>query len=578
MATRVRILLLCWLLLAVGAACGTPAPPPAPPPDPQSNARFRELADRFLAAYYGFHPGQAVTDGLHRYDGRVPDRSAAAIRAYLGELATVESALRALPARRLARTPRLEREVVLARIAEERFELEVLRSPWRNPLYYGEIEVTYYATQPYAPLAERARAVISVARGTRAYLQQARENLEPALPQPWLETALLQTRGLVSFLEEDVPLAFRGLRDRALRRELGAALPDAANALRGFASWLDARRLASTEDFALGEEVFLRMLEATVGLRSDLATLQRIAQQDLERNQRALAGAAAQIDPRATVDAVVRRVYARKVPARLVIATAERQARETRRFLARRRLVSVPPRGRAEVRETPPFLRYNFAFLDPAGVFEREPLPSFYYITPPDPSWPPAEQRAYLPPEEDLLYTTVHELWPGHFLQSLHLEQNPSAILKSLCSYATTEGWAHYAEELMHEAGLREGDSAAHIAQLVNALLRDARMISAIGLHTQGMSVATSRRLFEREAYQDPRNARQQAVRGTFDPMYLVYTVGKLAIYKLRADWNAQESSGFTLQGFHDRFLAHGCAPLATIRASMLGPQAGPLL
>jgi uncharacterized protein (DUF885 family) len=201
-----------------------------------------------------------------------------------------------------------------------------------------------------------------------------------------------------------------------------------------------------------------------------------------------------------------------------------------------------------------------------------------YYIAPPNPEWSAEERQAYLPGVTDLLFVSVHEVWPGHFLQYLHANRSSSKFGQVFVGYAFAEGWAHYAEELMWEAGLHEGDSETHIGMLLNALLRDARYLSAIGLHTGGMTVEESERMFREKAFQDPGNARQQAVRGTFDPAYLNYTLGKLIIRKLREEWTSRRGGPDAWFDFHNKFLSYGGPPIPLVRAQMLGPQAGPPL
>jgi uncharacterized protein (DUF885 family) len=249
-----------------------------------------------------------------------------------------------------------------------------------------------------------------------------------------------------------------------------------------------------------------------------------------------------------------------------------------RKLLVDKSVVTIPSEDVAEVRPSPPFMRWNFAFLSSPGVFEEKALPAFYYISPPDPKWPKKEQRAYIPPRGDLLYTTIHEVWPGHFLHYLHRKQNRSRILRSFCSYSMAEGWAHYTEEMMHEQGAGGGDPALAVGQLSDALLRNVRYMSAIGLHTKGMKVEASMAMFEEKAFAEKPTARQQASRGTFDPGYLNYTLGKLMIRKLHDDWKARAGGDYSLKAFHDQFLSHGCAPIPVIRRSMLGADAGPPL
>jgi uncharacterized protein (DUF885 family) len=239
--------------------------------------------------------------------------------------------------------------------------------------------------------------------------------------------------------------------------------------------------------------------------------------------------------------------------------------------------VSVPGTERALVRESPPYQRSNAAYIDIPGPYEKN-LPSIYYIAPPDPSWTPQEQAAYVPGWANLLFTSVHEVWPGHFLNFLHSNRVRSQFGRVFVGYAFAEGWAHYSEEMMWESGLGNGDPEVHVGQLLNALLRNVRYLSAIGLHTKGMTVAQSERMFREQAYQDPGNARQQAARGTYDPAYLNYTLGKLMIRKLRDDWTASRGGPRAWKAFHDRFLSYGGPPIPLVRRAMLGPAAGPPL
>jgi uncharacterized protein (DUF885 family) len=236
--------------------------------------------------------------------------------------------------------------------------------------------------------------------------------------------------------------------------------------------------------------------------------------------------------------------------------------------------MTIPGPEEALVAQAPPYNAQNFAYIVTPGPYEKN-LPAVYYIAPPDPKWTREEQQKYVPGESDLLFTSAHEVWPGHFLQFLHANRNRSRIGQLFVGYAYAEGWAHYAEEMMWDAGLRAGSAEAHIGQIVGALKRDARFLSAIGLHTQGMTVAESEKLFLDGALLDPGNARQQALRGTYDPAYLNYTLGKLMILKLREDWTATRGGRKAWKPFHDQFLSYGGPPLPMVRKQMLGDAAG---
>ncbi|HKE19285.1 MAG TPA: DUF885 domain-containing protein [Kofleriaceae bacterium] len=544
-----------------------------------ARASFGPAADAFYQRYLELSPTFAVSLGFHQYDGKLPDVSAKALGERAAWLERERAAFEAFPAGQLDAQAAIERDVVLNAIRSELFDLQVARWPMVNPRYYIEaLELTDYISRDYAPLAQRARGVIGICNGAKAYLEAAQANLPEAMPRTWIDTALLQVNGMVDFAYKDVVEALATLDDSDLSTQVGEALLAYAAALTGFRDYLTAHVAKATDDFALGGERFARMLADKEGLSVDLARLAKVGEADLERNLAAIEKVARQIDPRRPVAKVVERAAQDKPAAGKVLAEATAQAGAMRKLIADAGLVTIPSEDVAEPRPSPPFMRWNFAFLNAPGVFEEKALPAFYYISPPDPKWPKKEQRDYIPARGDLLYTTVHEVWPGHFLHYLHRKRNPSRILRSFCTYSMVEGWAHYAEEMMHEAGASGRDPALAIGQLTNALLRDVRFVSAIGLHTRGMAVDESMALFEGKAFADRPTARQQAVRGTFDPGYLNYTLGKLMIMKLREDWKARAGREYSLKAFHDRLLSYGCAPLPVIRRAMLGPDAGPAL
>src|SRR6185436_4081569 len=207
------------------------------------------------------------------------------------------------------------------------------------------------------------------------------------------------------------------------------------------------------------------------------------------------------------------------------------------------------------------FNRANFAYIEIPGPYEKG-LPSIYYIAAPDPSWSKADQLAYVPGKSTLLFTSAHEVWPGHFLQFLHANRADWSFGQLFIGYAFAEGWAHYCEEMMFDAGVGGATPETHIGQLVQALLRDVRFLSAIGLHTGGMTVAQSEQMFREQAFKDAGNARQQAARGTYDPGYLSYTLGKLMIMQLRDDWASTRGGRNAWKAFHDQFLSYGGPPI----------------
>ncbi|MCX7052872.1 MAG: DUF885 domain-containing protein [Proteobacteria bacterium] len=370
------------------------------------------------------------------------------------------------------------------------------------------------------------------------------------------------------------PTSFASVKDPALQSQLADANAAAAKSMQALADWLVSERKNATQDYALGPQLFARMVEATEQVNVPLARLQQIGQADMERNLASLKKVCDGYAPGKTLRECADKANAKK-PEGGAVAGARRQLPELRAFVAEKAIVTIPGPEQALVEAAPPYNAQNFAYINTAGPYESKDVPSVYYIAPPDPRWTPEEQAQYVGGEGTLLSTSVHEVWPGHFLHFLHVNRNPSKVAQLVQSYAYTEGWAHYTEEMMKDEGLRAGSPEWEIGQLLSALRRNARYLSAIGLHTQGMTVAQSEKLFREGALTDPGNARQQALRGTYDPAYLNYTLGKLMILQLRTDWMAANPQA-SLRDFHDAFLSYS-GPVPLVRRMMLGNDSPPL-
>ncbi len=381
---------------------------------------------------------------------------------------------------------------------------------------------------------------------------------------------------LLLYFQNDVPAAFSDVSDSVLQEKFLTANVRAIRAMNDLMAWLERQKSTATDSFALGPKLFSEMLRVSEHVDIPLAELERIGRQDLERNLAALREACARYAPGKSVQDCIDREQADKPAGNLLVA-AQKQLAELKKFVASQKLASIPGTEDVMVKESPPYMRWNSASISIPGPFEKG-LPSRYYITLPDPSWSHKARLDYVPGKATLLFTSVHEVWPGHFLQFLHARQCPFTSGKIFGSYAFSEGWAHYAEEMMWDAGLQKDDPEAHIGQLKEALLRDVRYLSALGLHTGGMTVQQSEQMFREKAFQDSANAHQQALRGTFDPGYLNYTIGKLMIRQLRDDWCATRGGRKAWGQFHDAFLSYGAPPIPLVRAIMLGPNSGPAL
>jgi len=563
-------------LVTALVACSAAPTTPKSPSTAVADAELAAQIDRFFDGHLAFRPGLAIELGLHEYDGKVPDRSKAAIDAEIARLHAAKQTFEGIAEAKLSLQKRVEREVVLAEIRKELFELEVRKRPSRDPFFYlFRFSLNAYIARDYAPAAERAAAMLRACEAAPAYYQQAAANLDAKLPKAFIQAGTMIAGGTVAFLGGDAKRAFAELPDAALRGKLDACLDTLAKQVGDFAGLLKARMPNGTDEFRLGADNLVAMLRETDGITTDLPTLERIAKADLERNRAALVAAAREIDPNRDVAAVVAEVTADK-PAELK-SEVEKQLVDLRKFLVDKQIVSLPRPDAVEYRQSPSFMRGNFAAFSGAGPLEKTALPSFYYIAPPDPSWPPEQQKAYLMSRADLLFTTVHEVYPGHFVQGMHQRASGSRVLQAFETYTASEGWAHYVEEMMWEQGLGDRDPRAHIGQLKNALLRDVRFVVALGYHAGTLTPDEAAKLFVEQAFADAGNAKQQAMRGTIDPMFLGYTLGKLLIMELRADWQRANPTK-SLRDFHDELLRYGEAPLPVTRRMMLGEGAKPPL
>lgn len=553
------------------AACTTTANPgsaTARSGQSASTQGWADFARSTVDTYMEHDPAFAVYQGAHQYDGKLPDWSTMGLakRAqFLRHTITVASTFTGL-----SPTEAFERDYLIAVARKDLFWLTDADQPHTNPSFYigGGLDPNVYIAREYADKPTRMRAMIAFFRAVPEAARQIRANLRTPMPASFIKYGISGFAGFAQYYRGDARAAFADVDDPALQSQFREASEAAGVAMDGLALWLKTQQTTGTRDFALGAERFSRMLRETEGVNISLDQLESVARADLARNQAALAQACSAFAPGKTIAGCFAKLNADK-PADGPVAEATRQIPELTAFVRAKDLVSIPGTEQALVRASPPYNSQNGAYIDPPGPFEKG-IPSIYYIASPDPSWSKEKQLEYIPGKDDLLFTSVHEVMPGHFLQFLHSNRSPSLVGRLFVGYAYAEGWAHYAEELAWDAGLGNGDPGTHVGQLSNALLRDCRFLSAIGLHARGMTQAQSEALFRDECHQGAGTAEQQAARGTYDPAYLNYTLGKLMIRKLRDDWSASRGGRSAWKAFHDQFLSYGGPPIPLVRQTMM--------
>jgi len=534
-----------------------------------------KLVEAWIESDLKANPIAASYDGRHEYDGLFPDWSQAGLAAEAQRLKSWQTKATSIDSSMLSAAVKFERDYLLAVIDGRLFWLETADWPHKNPTWYY-FDPTMYLDRPYADAVTRMKAYTRWASNLPNAAAQIKANLKGPLPKAYIDIGMHSFGPLGDFLKTDVVKVFKDVGDPATHAEFEKQNKAAADAMADLQKHMQGLRATQTEAFAIGPDLFAKMLQANERVDTPIAELEKIGWADLKRNQAALVEACKVYAPGKSVTQCTTKANASKPEGGDAVAYATKQLVDLKRFVEEHKIVSIPGTEEAKVKQSPPYNAQNSAYIDVPGPYDAN-MPSFYNVAAPDPSWPKAKQQAYIPSKSSLLFTSVHEVWPGHFLQFLHSNRAPSIFGRLYVGYAFAEGWAHYAEELMIEEGLNDGDAETHIGQLTNATWRDARLLSAIGLHTKGMTLAESRRLFIDEAYQDEGTAEQQAARGAYDPAYLNYTMGKLLIRRLRADWCGKHGGADNKQcwhDFHDALLAFGGPPIPLVRGAMLGEPA----
>ena len=583
-------------LLVALSGCNQSNQPKAPAVRPPSQASldWQEAANGFVQSYFAAQPFFAAQAGKHDYDGQLPDVSEHGLRREVARLHEERDRIAKIDPTPLLPNERFDREYLLNVADRDLYWLEKAHYPSSNPYWYvGNLDPDLYLSRNYAPLNVRLKAYIKYARNVPKMAKDIQDNLKGPLPRTYIELGISNFGGYVDFYKKDVTAVFASVNDPALQKDLAEADENASNAMANLRDYLIGLRKTANDKFPLGKDLYAQMVKDTEQVDVPIEQIEAAGRADLQRNTDMLKSECATYLPKGSLAACVAKMDAKK-PSEGTLEAARRQLTMLKDFVQKNNVASIPGDQQALVAEAPPYNRENAAFIQVPGPYEQG-VTATYNIAPPNPKWSKAEQAEYIPSEATLLFTSVHEVWPGHFLQFLHSNSNPDKLEALWVGYAFAEGWAHYAEEMMWEEGLGKGDPEMHIGQLRDALLRDVRLLSSIGLQTEGMTVAQSEKMFREEAFQDPGNARQQAARGTYDPAYLNYTLGKLMIRKLRSDWIAKmRASGGAAapaamtqtaaapaaaagddhalwHDFHDKFLSYGGPPIPLLRKDMMG-------
>jgi uncharacterized protein (DUF885 family) len=549
--------------------------------------QFQKVSDEYFdKVYFPNQPTVGTLTGYHQYDTQLEDYSRQKIDRYIADLVYFERRIESIPAAGLDETTRGDREMVLSNIRSTLLTLDTLRTSEKNPdAYSGGISNAAFSLmeRKFAPPNERLRSLIAREKLMPSRLDQARANLKNP-PHVSTEIAIEQLPGIISFFEKDVPSAFTDAKDPALKAEFAQTNAVVIAALKSYLDWLKTDLLPkSSGDFRIGADNFAKKLQYDEMVDIPLDKLLEIGFADLHKNQQHFNELAKELEPGKAASAVLDELGADHPAPDQLLNSFRATFDSLISFINSHHIVTIPSQVRPILEETPPFMRATtFASMDTPGPFETHATEAYFNVTLPDKSMTPKEVEGYMHSfnKGTIISTAVHEAYPGHYIQFLWVPQAPSRVRKLLGANTNVEGWAHYCEQMMLDAGYGQPGTGAkdareakflRLGQLQDALLRNARFIVGIQMHTGKMTIDQAIEFFQKEGYQSKETAVVETKRGTGDPTYLYYTLGKLEIMKLREDLKAKQGSAFSLEQFHNEFLKQGFPPIKIVRRAMLG-------
>jgi uncharacterized protein (DUF885 family) len=554
-----------------------------------ANQTFSFLSNQYFEqVYFRFSPTAGTGAGLHQYDTQLEDYSAAGVQREAAALHDFEKKFSTIDPKALDAEPAADYAILLNSVRANLLQLEVVRNWEKNPDSYSSgitNAIFVIMERPYAPVNVRLRAAVEREKKIPDVFMEARKNLKNP-PRIYTEIALEQIDGLVSFFQNDVPSAFASADDVQAKADFARSNAAVIAALKNYGAWMKTDLLPrSNGDFRYGVDTFSRELAYTEMVDIPLDRLLQIGYSDLHKNQAEFARIAKEIDPAKTPQQELAELATmHPAPDKLLQSFHDRFDSEIS-FIRSHHIITIPSDVQPTLEETPPFMRATTqASMDPPGPFETHSTKAYFNVTLPDPGWPQQRMSEYMAAFNigTIVSTSVHEAYPGHYVQFLWTPQFPSAIRKVIGSNTNIEGWAHYCEQMMLEQGYGQPGSGAtterearliRLGQLQDALLRDARFVAGIRMHTGvggALTIPEAENFFVTEGYQARPIAEVETKRGTSDALYLYYTLGKLEILKLRADLQKKEGAAFNLQQFHDDFMRQGFAPIKVIRKTML--------
>ena len=537
--------------------------------------KFQQLSQRLIKEHWDFYPTAGSRIGQHEYDGRLPDLSPSQNSRRIGELRRGLTELHALDTGGLDEAGRMSYRMMELFLRRELFIFNDLKPLENNPMRLtGYLNVSGYIRRDYAPLEDRLRSAAAAMRQAPDFLDVLDQALSSSLSSHVVDMSVESYSGMARFYRVDLADAANGVTDQEIVGEFNLAREAAAEALDRFAESLKGRGKGGPEGFAIGPELYSGTLATGEGLEAPLSRIAAIGQANLEDNLARIKELAQSIAPGRPVAEIVEEIGRNHPQAQELIPETQDMLEDIRQSLIDFDVITVPSEDRCQVIETPTYMRYAFAAMDTAGALETQATESFYYVTPVEEDWSAQQAEEWLSNfnYDTLKIISIHEVYPGHFVHHLHNRYGRDLPLvnRVATAYSFTEGWAHYTEQMMLETEYGDGQPKLLLTQLLEALVRNCRYMCSLRMHTEGMTLDEATKFFMENAYMAELPARREALRGTFDPGYLNYTLGKLMILKLREDYKREQGSNYSLKEFHDRLLSFGGPALPLLRPALL--------
>ena len=585
LSLRGLILLLCATVLM------KPEGNAAPGPEGKLEAFFKSYLDE----HFRLRPTEATQLGEHRYDHLLEDLSRTNRQHWLEHTtATLEKLPREIAFAQLSREEQIDFEIFRQHLTRNIWLTENTQPFADDPrVYNGYINDSVYSmlAQSTAPAETNVANSISRMAQMGRIISAARENLQKPL-RPMLETAIRQNRGAIAFYEKGI-FVYAGKTPQL--PALKSAASRVAAQLKEYQKYLEGELPLSSEAWRLGKEKFARKLELVLDAGMTADQVLADAETEFTRVQRDMYVLARQLwsqyadEPLPADDAEGRRLTIARVLSSIgeehgepetLVQDARATVEQIKAFITDGDILKLPDPDRCQVIEMPEFKRGNaLAYLESAPPLDPAAA-SLYAISPPPSDWDAQRVKSFLEEynRHMLQILTIHEAYPGHYVQLEYANRSRSLIRKVLQSGVFIEGWAVYTEQMMLDQGYGERDLALRLSQLKFYLRAVANAILDHKMHCTELTEKDALKFLMEGAFQSEGEARLKIIRAQQTSVQLsTYFVGRMALYRLRQQTQRALGDKFELGRYHEAVLAHGSVPVKylpeLVRARLAQPR-----